>query len=158
MSLGRTFLIRGLIVLVMCGNDFSTVMKESKNQEKKKLSSGGKASILSRIYLVDTMAKQVDYEFLECAAGPWHMAGRGQGMEPHCIPRHRSRVTGCSPPPTTEIKGEGSVNLKVGQSSQGRGDKIVTTGFLTLSCRARMSSTCVSRSNVDEGAIPEGLV
>lgn len=32
---GRTFLIRGLIVLVMCGNDFSTVMKESKIKGRK---------------------------------------------------------------------------------------------------------------------------
>lgn len=79
-------------------------------------------------------------------------------MEPHCIPRHRSRVTGCSPPPTTEIKGEGSVNLEVSQFSQGRGDKIVTTGFLTLPCRTLMPSTCVSRRNVDEGATPEGMV
>lgn len=33
--MGRTFLIRGLIVLVMCGNDFSTVMKESKIKGRK---------------------------------------------------------------------------------------------------------------------------
>lgn len=32
---GRIFLIRGLIVLVMCGNDFSTVMKESKIKGRK---------------------------------------------------------------------------------------------------------------------------
>lgn len=32
---GRTLLIRGLIVLVMCGNDFSTVMKESKIKGRK---------------------------------------------------------------------------------------------------------------------------
>lgn len=32
---GRTFLIRGLIVLVMCSSDFSTVMKESKIKRRK---------------------------------------------------------------------------------------------------------------------------
>jgi hypothetical protein len=65
------------------------------------------------------MAKQVDYEFSEYAAGPWHMVRRGQGTEPHCIPRHRSRVSGCSPP-TSEGKGEGSVNLKGGSVLPGR--------------------------------------
>lgn len=59
------------------------------------------------------MVKQVDYEFAECAAGLWHVVGRGQETEPRCIPHHRFRVTGCSPL-TTEIKGEGSVNLKGG--------------------------------------------
>lgn len=57
---GRTFLIKGLIVLVMCGNDFSTVAKESKIKGRKAYVLGGKASILSSIYLGDTMAKQVD--------------------------------------------------------------------------------------------------
>ena len=67
---GRTFLIKGLIVLVMCGNDFSTVVKESKIKGRKAYLLGGKASILSSIYLGDTMAKQVDYEFSESTAGP----------------------------------------------------------------------------------------
>lgn len=67
---GRTFLIKGLIVLVMCGNDFSTVTKESKIKGRKAYLLGGKVSILSSIYLGDTMAKQVDYEFSESAAGP----------------------------------------------------------------------------------------
>lgn len=59
----------------MCGNDFSTVMKESKIKGRKACLLGGEASILSSIYLVDTMAKQVDYEFSESAAGLWHMQG-----------------------------------------------------------------------------------
>lgn len=39
---GRTFLIKGLIVLVICGNDFSTVVKESKIKGRKAVFLGGK--------------------------------------------------------------------------------------------------------------------
>lgn len=123
---GRTFLIRDLIVWVMCGSH-SAVMKESKIKGRKAYALG-KASILCGINLADRMAKQVDYEFAEHAAGPRYMLGARE--EPYCILSHRSRVTGYSPP-TVEMKGKLSANLKAEWSLSGGRNKEVTTGLLT---------------------------
>lgn len=84
------------------------------------------------------------------------MARVGEGPENRATLYSKSQVQ-CDRllSPIIDIKRRGEEG---GQSFQGKKDKIVTTGLLTLPYSTLMPSTLVSCSAVDKGATPEGMV